>query len=100
MERSVLFFDIDGTVLSEITRQVPKVLSEHLKQRRRKVICFLLIQEELPAAFLQRFVNTDLTDICAAAEPISPTKKKNCFTVPLTGKEEKRLLISCWNAGW
>ena len=39
------------------------------------------------------------TDICVDAEPIFPTKKKNCFTVPLTGKEEKRLLISCWNAG-
>ena len=31
MERSVLFFDIDGTILSEITREIPKDAIEALK---------------------------------------------------------------------
>ena len=31
MERSVLFFDIDGTILSEITKEIPKDAIEALK---------------------------------------------------------------------
>ena len=31
MERAVLFFDIDGTILSEITREIPKDAIEALK---------------------------------------------------------------------
>ena len=36
MSRKALFFDIDGTLLSEITRQVPESAKEALKEARKK----------------------------------------------------------------
>ena len=48
MERSVLFFDIDGTVLSEITRQVPESAVRALAMHSPKVMVNVgLIEEAL-----------------------------------------------------
>ena len=35
MERSILFFDIDGTLLSEITRQIPNSAAEALQRAKK-----------------------------------------------------------------
>ena len=44
MEKSVLFFDIDGTILSEITRTVPDSAVSAIRRRRKTGIFFLSIQ--------------------------------------------------------
>ena len=37
MERSILFFDIDGTILSEKTHEIPPVSYTHLDVYKRQV---------------------------------------------------------------
>lgn len=66
MERSVLFFDIDGTVLSEITRQVPE----------SAVRAFKAAQEEGHLLF----INTGRTACC-----VPPTIRKYRFDGYLCG---------------
>ncbi|WP_461881826.1 HAD hydrolase family protein [Fusicatenibacter sp.] len=41
-----LFFDIDGTLLSEITREIPQSALNALKKQRKKEISPLLIPDE------------------------------------------------------
>ena len=55
MERAILFFDIDGTVLSEVTKEVPQsAIEANGKKHERKDICCLLIQAEQSVVFRQR----------------------------------------------
>ena len=54
MERAILFFDIDGTVLSEVTKEVPQSAIEAMEKHERKDICCLLIQVEQSVVFRQR----------------------------------------------
>ena len=50
-DRKLLFFDIDGTLLSEKTHTVPQSAKEAFKKKLKKMdISFLLIQVDL---FLQ-----------------------------------------------
>ena len=49
-DRKLLFFDIDGTLLSEKTHTVPQSAKEALKKAKEMDISFLLIQVDL---FLQ-----------------------------------------------
>lgn len=49
-DRKLLFFDIDGTLLSEKTHTVPQSAKEALKKLKKMDISFLLIQVDL---FLQ-----------------------------------------------
>ena len=50
MNRAALFFDIDGTVLSEITKEIPASTVDALK-RAHDAGHFLSIQEEHTAVF-------------------------------------------------
>lgn len=51
MKKAALFFDIDGTILSEKTKEIPKSAIEALWRRRKKDIFYLSIQGELCARF-------------------------------------------------
>lgn len=53
MKKAALFFDIDGTILSEETKEIPKSAIEALLEVKKKVICCLLIQEGRCAPFRQ-----------------------------------------------
>lgn len=51
MNRAALFFDIDGTVLSEITKEIPASTVDALKGHTTQDIFYLSIQEEHTAVF-------------------------------------------------
>ena len=51
MNRAALFFDIDGTVLSEITKEIPASTVDALKRAHDAGHFYLSIQEEHTAVF-------------------------------------------------
>lgn len=53
MKKAALFFDIDGTILSEKTKEIPKGAIEALLAAQKKDIFYLSIQGELCARFRQ-----------------------------------------------
>lgn len=55
-DRKLLFFDIDGTLLSEKTHTVPQSAKEALKKAKEKDISFLLIQVDLFLQSIKRFM--------------------------------------------
>ena len=48
---AALFFDIDGTILSDITHEIPESALRHYGKRRRMVIRHLLIPGVLYAVY-------------------------------------------------
>ena len=54
-DRKLLFFDIDGTLLSEKTHTVPQSAKEALKKQKKKDILFLLIQVDLFLQSIKKF---------------------------------------------
>ena len=54
-DRKLLFFDIDGTLLSEKTHTVPQSTKEALKKRKKKDILFLLIPVDLFLQSIKKF---------------------------------------------
>lgn len=55
-DRKLLFFDIDGTLLSEKTHTVPQSAKEALKKPKKMDILFLLIQVDLFLQSIKRFM--------------------------------------------
>lgn len=55
-DRKLLFFDIDGTLLSEKTHTVPQSAKEALKKLKKMDISFLLIQVDLFLQSIKRFM--------------------------------------------
>ena len=55
-DRKLLFFDIDGTLLSEKTHTVPQSAKEALKKLKKMDISFLLIQVDLFLQLIKRFM--------------------------------------------
>ena len=51
MKKAALFFDIDGTILSEKTKEIPKSAIEALLAAQKKGHLYLSIQGELCARF-------------------------------------------------
>ena len=54
-DRKLLFFDIDGTLLSEKTHTVPQSAKEALKKVKEKDILFLLIPVDLFLQLIKKF---------------------------------------------
>lgn len=54
MERAILFFDIDGTVLSEVTKEVPQSAIEAMEKARAEGHLLFIIQAEQSVVFRQR----------------------------------------------
>lgn len=68
--RKALFFDIDGTLFSEILRQVPQSAVLALKKRGKREIWYLLIRDVPGARTAQFGKKWKWMATAAAAEPI------------------------------
>lgn len=55
-DRKLLFFDIDGTLLSEKTHTVPQSAKEALKKAKENGHLILLIQVDLFLQSIKRFM--------------------------------------------
>ena len=64
---AALFFDIDGTLISELTGDIPESAREALHSAKANGIRFLSIQAGLFAAFRPLLRLLGLTGCCAAA---------------------------------
>ena len=68
MEKAVLFFDIDGTILSEKTRTIPQSAVTALQMAKKA---------GQSAAYRQKSGECLLTAFCADAGPICSSMMKN-----------------------
>ena len=84
MRQSILFFDIDGTLLSDKTGKIPDSLS---------------IRGERSVRFRKSFINLNLMDTCVGADRIFSFMRKYYWKVILRKPVDKNILSRCGNAG-
>lgn len=93
MEKSVLFFDIDGTLLSEKTKVIPESAMGALDKAKRRGTFCLSIRGGRSAAYRRSLADTLLTDICAGAEPIYSSMMRSFWHIHCRKREGGRSLI-------
>ena len=70
MNRKLIFFDIDGTIIPEDTGVIPESTKEAIKKQKKTGIWFLLIQDVLLAELPSRFLIWNLMVMSADVERI------------------------------
>ena len=96
MRQSILFFDIDGTLLSDKTGKIPDSALEALAEAKKNGHLLFI---NTSVRFRKSFINLNLMDTCVGADRIFSFMRKYYWKVILRKPVDKNILSRCGNAG-
>ncbi len=93
MERAALFLDIDGTILSEVAKEIPQSALDAMRAAKRAGHLLFVIAGGHSAVYRRRSASLNLMDSCVDAGHISLIMTRFYFPDQFPKDGEERLLI-------
>ena len=99
MRQSILFFDIDGTLLSDKTGKIPDSALEALAEAKKNGHLLFINTGRTVCALPKELYQLNLMDTCVGADRIFSSMMKYYWKVILRKPVDKNILSRCGNAG-